>query len=98
MSRVPAGRTLLAGAGFDTPVLPIGLRRIGVAGAVQGTPIRLVKARTVDAMAIADSELVLEATSTPRDPPLRDEGVRRRRHPGPVSLPSEWGGLHGQGL
>ena len=45
---VPPACTLLAGAGFDYAVLPMGCDEIGIAGAVQGTPIRLVKARTVE--------------------------------------------------
>ena len=38
--------TLLTGAGFDYVVLPHGCDEIGVAGAVQGASIRMVKART----------------------------------------------------
>ena len=64
---VPPACTLLAGAGFDYVILPKGCDELGVAGAVQGAPIRLVKARTVEAMAIADSELVLEGYVDPRD-------------------------------
>ena len=64
---VPPACTLLAGAGFDYAVLPMGCDEIGIAGAVQGSPIRLVKARTVDAMALADAELVLEGYVKPRD-------------------------------
>ena len=44
----PAG-SLLAGAGFDYVILPQGCDEVGMAGAVQGAPMRLVKARTVDA-------------------------------------------------
>ena len=32
---------MLAGAGFDYAVLPMGCDEIGIAGAVQGAPIRL---------------------------------------------------------
>src|SRR5690606_22101142 len=64
---VPPACTLLAGAGFNYVILPKGCDEIGVAGAVQGAPIRLVKARTVDAMALADAEVVLEGYVDPRD-------------------------------
>ena len=64
---VPPACTLLAGAGFDYVILPQGCDEIGVAGAVQGQPVRLVKARTVDAMALADCEIVLEGHVNPRD-------------------------------
>jgi gallate decarboxylase subunit C len=93
---VPPACTLLAGAGFDYAVLPMGCDEIGVAGAVQGTPIRLVKARTVDAMAIADSELVLEGYVDPRDRRFEtkeseDAGIQGRFHFHP-----EWAGYMGK--
>src|SRR5258706_6835830 len=64
---VPPPCTLLAGAGFDYAILPMGCDEIGIAGAVQGAPIRLVKCRTVDAYTLADAELVLEGYVYPRD-------------------------------
>src|ERR671923_1554121 len=56
---VPPACTLVAGGGFDYVILPKGCDELGVAGAVQGSPIRIVKAKTVDAWAIAESEYVL---------------------------------------
>jgi hypothetical protein len=64
---VPPACTLMAGAGFDYAVLPMGCDEIGIAGAVQGTPIRMVKCRTVDAYTLADAEIVLEGYIHPRD-------------------------------
>ena len=64
---VPPSCTLLAGAGFDYVILPQGCDEIGVAGAVQGEAVRMVKARTVDALALADAEIVLEGYGNPRD-------------------------------
>ena len=95
---VPPACTLLAGAGFDYAVLPMGCDEIGIAGAVQGSPIRLVKARTVDAMALADCRAGARRLRQSARPPLRDQGVGGRRHAGPLPLPSRMGGLHGQGL
>src|SRR5436305_13390392 len=93
---VPPACTLLAGAGFDYAVLPMGCDEIGIAGAVQGAPIRLVKARSVDAMALADSELVLEGYVNPRDRRFEtkeseDAGVQGRYHFHP-----EWAGYMGK--
>jgi gallate decarboxylase subunit C len=93
---VPPACTLLAGAGFDYAVLPMGCDEIGIAGAVQGAPIRLVKARTVNAMALADSELVLEGYVDPRDRRFEtkeseDAGVQGRFHFHP-----EWAGYMGK--
>src|SRR5207237_9517546 len=64
---LPVACTLIAGGGFDYVVLPRGGDELGAAGAVQGFPVRLVKARTVDAWAVADCELVLEGYVKPRD-------------------------------
>ncbi len=93
---VPPACTLLAGAGFDYAILPMGCDEIGIASAVQGAPIRLVKARTVDAMALADCELVLEGYVNPRDrrfetKEAEDAGVQGRYHFHP-----EWAGYMGK--
>jgi 4-hydroxy-3-polyprenylbenzoate decarboxylase len=74
----------------------MGCDEIGIAGAVQGSPIRLVKARTVNAMALADSELVLEGYVNPRDRRFEtkeseDAGVQGRFHFHP-----EWAGYMGK--
>ncbi len=93
---VPPSCTLLAGAGFDYVILPQGCDEIGVAGAVQGQPVRLVKARTVDAMALADCEIVLEGYVNPRDrryetAESEEAGVQGRFHFHP-----EWAGYMGK--
>src|SRR5512143_306784 len=93
---VPPACTLLAGAGFDYAILPQGCDEIGIAGAVQGAPIRLVKARTVDAMALADAEVVLEGYVNPKDrrfetKEAEDSGQQGRHHFHP-----EWAGYMGK--
>ncbi|MGE0735371.1 MAG: UbiD family decarboxylase [Alphaproteobacteria bacterium] len=93
---VPPACTLLAGAGFDYVILPKGCDEIGVAGAVQGAPIRLVKARTVDAWALADSEVVLEGYIDTRDRRFEtseseEAGIQGRYHFHP-----EWAGYMGK--
>ena len=40
--------------------LPMGLDEIGVAGAVAGEPINVVRARTVDLLVPAEAEIVIE--------------------------------------
>src|SRR5438552_8705898 len=64
---VPPACTLVAGGGFDYVILPKGCDEVGVAGAIQGQAITIVKARTVEAWAIAESEYVLEGLLYPRD-------------------------------
>jgi 4-hydroxy-3-polyprenylbenzoate decarboxylase len=93
---VPPACTLLAGAGFDYAVLPMGCDEIGIAGAVQSSPIRMVKCRTVDAYTLADAELVLEGYVHPRDrryetKEAEDHGVQGRYHFHP-----EWAGYMGK--
>ena len=93
---VPPACTLLAGAGFDYVILPMGCDEIGVAGAVQGAPIRMVKCRTVDAYTLADAEIVLEGYIHPRDrryetKESEDAGVQGRFHFHP-----EWAGYMGK--
>ena len=95
---VPPACTLLAGAAFGYAIMPQGCDEIGIAGAVQGAPIRLVKARTVDAMALADAEIVLEGYVNPRDRRFETKESEDSGVAGPPPFPSGMGRLHGQGL
>ena len=93
---VPASCTLLAGAAFDYVILPHGCDEVGVAGAAQGFPVRLVKARTVDAYALADAEIVLEGYIDPADRRFETaeaeaDGTQGRHHFHP-----EWAGYMGK--
>jgi len=93
---VPPACTLLAGAGFDYVILPKGCDEIGVAGAVQGAPVRLVKARTVDAYALADSEYVLEGHIHPRDKRYETAESERAGVQGKTFFHPEWAGYMGK--
>lgn len=62
---VPPAVMLVAGAFTIHPILPYGSDELGIAGAMQGSPVELCKAKTVDAYAIANSEWVIEGYSTP---------------------------------
>src|SRR5947209_13799566 len=64
---VPPACTLMAGAGFDYVILPQDCDEVDITGAVQSAPVHLVKARTVDALAVANAEVVLEGYVNPRD-------------------------------
>ena len=93
---VPPSCTMMAGAGFDYAILPQGCDEVGIAGAIQGSPVRLVKARTVDAYALADCEVVLEGYVDPRDrryetKESEDADVQGRYHFHP-----EWAGYMGK--
>lgn len=55
----PAAMMVAAG-GHVHSIVPLGADEIAIAGALQSSPAQLVKARTVDAYALADSEIVIE--------------------------------------
>ncbi len=93
---VPAACTLLAGAGFDYVILPKGCDEIGVAGAIQGEPINLVKAQTVDAYAIAESEYVLEGFIQPRDKRYETKESEDNDTQGRYHFHPEWAGYMGK--
>jgi len=56
----PVAIELMGVSSFNPIVFPGMTDEIGMAGALQGSPIETVKAKTVDALAIAQSEWVLE--------------------------------------
>jgi gallate decarboxylase subunit C len=93
---VPPACTLLAGAAFDYVILPYGCDEIGVAGAAQGFPVRLVKARTVDAMALADSEIVLEGYIDPKDRRFETAEAEADQTQGRHHFHPEWAGYMGK--
>jgi 4-hydroxy-3-polyprenylbenzoate decarboxylase len=56
---------MVAGTWNVRSIVPHGSDELGIAGAFQGTPVELVKAKTVDAYAIANAEIVLEGYLEP---------------------------------
>lgn len=93
---VPPAATLIAGGGFDYVVLPRGGDELGAAGAAQGFPIRVVKARTVDAWALADCELVLEGHLYPRDKRYETAEAETAGVQGKFPFHPEWAGYMGK--
>ncbi len=93
---LPPACTLIAGGGYDYVVLPRGGDELGAAGAVQGYPVRLVKARTVDAWAVADCELVLEGNLYPRDKRYETAEAEKHDTQGKFFFHPEWAGYMGK--
>jgi 4-hydroxy-3-polyprenylbenzoate decarboxylase len=93
---LPVAATLLAGGGYDYVVLPRGGDELGAAGAVQGFPMRLVKARTVDAYAVADCDLVLEGLLYPRDKRYETKESEDADVQGRFHFHPEWAGYMGK--
>ena len=93
---VPPACTFMAGSGFLYMILPKGCDELGIAGALQGSPIEIVKARTVDAYAIANSEYVLEGyvdtTQKMWESPLAEKEGKQGIYP----FHPEWSGYMGK--
>ena len=64
MNPAPAVQ-LVAGTWNVRTIVHHGMDELGIAGTFQGTPVEIVKAKTVDAYAIASSEIVLEGYLEP---------------------------------
>ncbi|MBI2934844.1 MAG: UbiD family decarboxylase [Chloroflexi bacterium] len=56
----PPAVTYVAGGTVMHTLLPRGTDKLGIAGAIQGFPVEIVKCKTVDAYAIAEAEWVIE--------------------------------------
>ena len=56
----PVGAELVAVSTLNPVIFPYNTDKIGLAGAIQGSPVELVKAKTVDAYAMAQAEWCLE--------------------------------------
>ena len=93
---LPLACTLIAGGGFDYVVLPRGGDELGAAGAVQGYPVRIVKARTVDAWAVADCDFVLEGYLKPRDKRYETREAEEHDTQGRYHFHPEWAGYMGK--
>ena len=93
---VPAACTLVAGGAFGYAIMPHGCDEVGIAGAIQGFPVRLVKARTVDALALADSEVVIEGYIDPRDKRFETAEAEADQTQGRHHFHPEWAGYMGK--
>jgi 4-hydroxy-3-polyprenylbenzoate decarboxylase len=93
---VPPACTLMAGSGFVYLILPPGADELGVAGAIQGFPVEIVKAKTVDAYAIAEAEYVLEGYLDTTQKVWESELAERDQKQGVYPFHPEWTGYMGK--
>src|SRR5262249_29653441 len=93
---VPPACTLVAGGGFDYVILPKGCDEVGVAGDIQARRVHIVKARDVDADALADSEYVLEGLLYSRDKRYETAEAEKAGVQGNYFFPPEWAGYMGK--
>ena len=93
---IPPTCTMMAGSGFTYVILPRGCDELGVAGALQGYPVELVRARTQDAWSIANAEYVIEGyldtTQKVWESPLAEKDDAQGVHP----FHPEWSGYMGK--
>jgi len=93
---IPPTCTMMAGSGFTYVILPRGCDELGVAGALQGYPVELVRARTQDAWSIANAEYVVEGyidtTQKVWESPLAEKDDAQGVHP----FHPEWSGYMGK--
>lgn len=92
----PAACTMMAGASFSYVILPHGCDELGIAGAMQGFPVRTVKAKTVDTLALSDAELVLEGYIDPRDKRYETAESEAADAQGKYHFHPEWAGYMGK--
>ncbi|MEW6376118.1 MAG: UbiD family decarboxylase, partial [Thermodesulfobacteriota bacterium] len=89
---------MVAGTWNVRTIVPHGSDELGIAGGFQGAPVKLVKARTVDAYAVADAEIVLEGYLEPTSQNVWESeeaeklGVQRQ---GETNFFPEWVGYMG---
>ncbi len=55
---------LIAGAGLVHSIIPLGTDELAIAGGLEGSPIEICKAKTVDACSVARAEWVIEGLIT----------------------------------
>jgi 4-hydroxy-3-polyprenylbenzoate decarboxylase len=88
---------LVAGVWAILAIVPDGPDELSMAGGLQGYPVELVKARTVDAWALAESEWVLEGHILPDRVWESDEAERIGKERVAPFFP-EWNGYLGKAL
>jgi len=93
---IPPAATIAAGSGFMYVILPRGCDELGIAGALQGYPIDVVKCKTIDAFALAEAEYVIEGyldtTKKLWESPLAEKDQKQGVHP----FHPEWSGYFGK--
>lgn len=93
---IPPAANLMAGSGFDYAVLPMECDELGVAGAIQGYPLRIVKSQTVDAYSLADAEIAIEGYLKPKDRRFETRGAEKIGKQGKAWFHPEWPGYMGK--
>jgi UbiD family decarboxylase len=93
----PLAVQMVAGAWNVRTIVHEGMNEVGIAGAFQKVPVDIVKAKTVDTYAIANSEIVLEGYLEPHTENVweSDEAEKLQKQVVAPFFP-EWGGYMGK--
>jgi gallate decarboxylase subunit C len=79
------------GLGFlNAAIFPESSNEIGMAGALQGSPVKIVRAKTVDAWAVANAEYVIEGYIVPNQRVWETEEAERLGQQGVAPFHPEW--------
>lgn len=93
----PAVMVIAAGGGIHT-IVPRGADELGIAGGLQGFPVDIVKAKTVDAYAVANSEFVLEGYLDTSQRVWETEEAEKIGKMGVAPFFPEWPGYMGRAI
>jgi len=91
----PPAVQMVAGTWNVRTVVHHGMDELAIAGAFQGSPVEIVKAKTIDTYAIAKSELVLEGYLEPEKAWESEEGEKTKKLEESPFFP-EWVGYLGR--
>lgn len=75
---------------LNATIWPTGEDELGAAGALQGSPVDIVKAKTVDAYAVANAEWVIEGNIVPSERVWETEQAEQLGRQGEAPLHPEW--------
>ncbi len=94
----PPAVAMVAATGFVHDLVPQGTDELGIAGGLQGSPVEICKAKTVDAYAIAQSEWVIEGYINPTERIWETEEAEKIGSHGVAPMFPEWPGYLGRAM
>jgi 4-hydroxy-3-polyprenylbenzoate decarboxylase len=92
----PPAVMLVAGGSVMHTIIPAGTDKLGIAGGLQGSPVEIVKAMTVDAYSIAQSEWVIEGYVDTTQRVWESEEAEEEGKYGAAPFFPEWPGYLGR--
>jgi 4-hydroxy-3-polyprenylbenzoate decarboxylase len=94
----PPAVTFVAGGTVMHTLLPRGTDKVGIAGALQGYPVEIVKCKTVDGYAIAEAEWVIEGYMDTTERVWESAEAEKEQAYGTSPFFPEWPGYMGRAM